>query len=540
MFAILLISLLSLLAIIWNFVWKRRGLPPGPVPFPIFGNTLAMKSSLYEPFQRWAHEYGPVYTMWLGEQPLVVVTDFETMRQLFVKDGDTFAGRHGFVELFMQFKASNGQVGGVVLTEGEPWKVMRRFGLQAMRNLGVGKASLERQYRADIRALVAKLREELSTAKLAADKGNDKEGAEVVDLQPHIELLIGSTINRLLFGYAFSDDQLNEFFEQRALIDEQNELLATMTGRLLMGTPSLRHLPIFSGTFAAIDKMYAEMHDFYLRPIRARMAEREKRVRARESGEEPGDMLDHFLDQMEKTSEHPELAEHFNMYTLTQLCGDLFLAGQETTSNTLGFLVLYLLLDQRVQAKVHAELDRLEAEKAGQNHGNVEDDEDISLADRQKLPYLNAVINECQRHCNLLPINLIHRTMADVEILGHKFLLKKGTPIVYQISAVLFDEKIFPNPQRFEPERFLDDQGQLKRCEQLIPFGMGKRICMGKSLARMELFLFTANFFRHFRVLPVDPLNPPPFKRVPGFTVSTQPYKCRLISRENGRRNLDS
>jgi cytochrome P450 len=66
------------------------------------------------------------------------------------------------------------------------------------------------------------------------------------------------------------------------------------------------------------------------------------------------------------------------------------LAGQETTSITLAFLVLFLLLDQRVQAKMQAELDALEAEECKGQNGCAEW---VGLADRAKLPYVNAVIN---------------------------------------------------------------------------------------------------------------------------------------------------
>jgi hypothetical protein len=96
------------------------------------------------------------------------------------------------------FKASNGQNGGVIRTEGEPWKVMRRWGLQSMRNLGVGRTGLERQFISDISKLIGKLQKEIQ------EKGDGEEIAQM-DLQKHIDRLIGSIINRVLFGYAFDE-----------------------------------------------------------------------------------------------------------------------------------------------------------------------------------------------------------------------------------------------------------------------------------------------------------------------------------------------
>ena len=60
--------------------------------------------------------------------------------------------------------------------------------------------------------------------------------------------------------------------------------------------------------------------------------------------------------------------------------------------------------------------------------------------------------------------------------------------------------QIFPDPYSFKPERFLDGDGNLKKIEQFVPFSVGKRQCLGESLARMELFLIIANLYNQFEV----------------------------------------
>ncbi|KAL3079510.1 hypothetical protein niasHT_037880 [Heterodera trifolii] len=124
----------------------------------------------------------------------------------------------------------------------------------------------------------------------------------------------------------------------------------------------------------------------------------------------------------------------------------------------------------------------------------------IKTADWPKLPYVNAVTNVGDRKADIrdlsrsraqpfsdhfspspsyklegsaadvqpLPLNLPHRTLADMQILtgrGANFRLGRGTIIVPQISCVLFDEQVFPNSRRFFPERFLNQKGQLERFE---------------------------------------------------------------------------
>ncbi|CAK5012628.1 unnamed protein product [Meloidogyne enterolobii] len=95
--------------------------------------------------------------------------------------------------------------------------------------------------------------------------------------------------------------------------------------------------------------------------------------------------------------------------------------------------------------------------------------------------------------------------MKDTKV--DKWLLRKGQPIVAQISVVLVDPNIFSDPKSFRPERFLDENGNLLKSDHLIPFGLGKRQCLGESLARMELFLFFANIFNRYMVNILNTVN---------------------------------
>lgn len=67
-----------------------------------------------------------------------------------------------------------------------------------------------------------------------------------------------------------------------------------------------------------------------------------------------------------------------------------------------------------------------------------------------------------------------------------------------QLGAIFFDPKIFPEPEIFEPSRFLDERGDYKKCEYLTPFGIGKRSCLGEGLAKDELFIIFTSLLQNF------------------------------------------
>ncbi|KAH9489492.1 Cytochrome P450 2C3 [Bulinus truncatus] len=157
-------------------------------------------------------------------------------------------------------------------------------------------------------------------------------------------------------------------------------------------------------------------------------------------------------------------------------------------------------------------------------------DQSPTIQDRSKLTYLNAAILETQRLASLVPLAFPHTCPRDVTVRG--YTIPKGSFIMPNLDSVLHDEKIWGHDvMSFRPERFIDHDGQLKNYDELIPFSVGRRACLGESMAQTELFLYLANMVQKFEFLPVDPDKPPSVKYTVGLLVTPGAYEVKIVSR---------
>ena len=148
---------------------------------------------------------------------------------------------------------------------------------------------------------------------------------------------------------------------------------------------------------------------------------------------------------------------------------------------------------------------------------------------RSELPYIEAVLLEVQRLGNVVPLALLHSTTAPTTI-GNYFLLA-DTHILPHLTSVLMDPKTFPNPSQFNPDRFIDEHGGFVPHPNVVPFGVGKRRCLGESLAKVELFIFFASMMHKFNVRTESANEKPSTKYRPGVTLSPLPFKARFVAR---------
>ncbi|XP_047410503.1 cytochrome P450 2C18-like isoform X1 [Sciurus carolinensis] len=483
---VLVISLSCLLLLsLWRQRSGRGKLPPGPMPLPIIGNILQIDAkNISKSLTNLSKVYGPVFTLYLGMRPTVVLHGYEAVKEALIDHGEVFSGRGSFP---VPDRANKGL--GVVLSTGKRWREMRRFSLMTLRNFGMGKRSIEDRVQEEARCLVEELRKAKS---LPCDP------TFILGCAPC------NVICSIIFHNRF-DYKDQHFLNFMGKLNESLEILSSPWIQVCNNFPVL--IDYFPGSHKKFYKNVADMKEYFL----------EKIIEHQESLDMncPRDFIDCFLIKMEEEKDNPQT--EFTIEALVNLVNDLFGAGTETTSTTLRYGLLHLLKNPEITEKVQEEIDRV----IGRHRSPC-------MQDKSSMPYTEAVLHEIQRYIDLIPTNLPHAVNCDTKF--RNYFIPKGTTIITSLTSVLHDSKEFPNPEKFDPGHFLDKNGKFKKSDYFMPFSTGKRICAGEGLARMELFLFLTTILQNFHLKSVvDPkdLDTTPVAR--GFISVPPAYQICFI-----------
>lgn len=450
---VLVLVLVVLVLVRWKRKPSGRSLPPGPLALPLIGNLpIIDKRAPFKSFMQWSKTYGPVMTVYLGPQRLVVLVGFDTVKEALLDQADDFAPRAPIPFLIRVMKGY-----GLIVSNGERWRQLRRFTLTTLRDFGMGRKRMEQWIQEESENLL---------------KSFEETRSKPVDPIFFLSRAVSNVICSLVFGQRFDYDD-KSFLHLLQIISRLVRFVSSPWGQLCNIFPRLmEYLP---GSHNTILREIDDIRSFIMYKIQ----EHEQNL----DFNDPKDFIDCFLNRLNQEKDNHDTEFHKNNLMATVL--NLFVAGTETTSTTLRYALMLLIKHPHIQGKMQREIDRV----IGRNRVP-------SMEDRKSLPFTDAVIHEVQRFLDIVPLNVPHYAMKDITFRG--YVIPKDTVIIPMLHSVLRDELQWESPWTFNPEHFLDANGNFKKNPAFIPFSAGKRSCVGESLARMELFLFIVSLLQKF------------------------------------------
>ncbi|KAF7374571.1 O-methylsterigmatocystin oxidoreductase [Mycena sanguinolenta] len=449
-FALLALSL-ALLSFSRKFLsaWWRRPLPfpPGPSPYPIIGNLCDIPTKLpWVTYRKWGIQYGSdiVHASALG-QHIVIVNSVKAAVEILEKRGDLYSDRPvlTMVELM-------GWDFNIALLPGkDKWRDYRRMFQQHFRQ------DASRNYRPIQMKKVHLLLKELLSSPQA--------------FHEHLKTLAAAIIMATVYGYEVrpTDDHFVGLAEDatKRLSD------SVFPGAVAVNTfPILRYLPSWMPG-ANFQRLAAEC-----RPL------------VKEMREAPFDFVkQNMRDGTDSTSVVARLLEsnRYDEDAIKDVAGTAYAGGADTTVSSLASFFLAMALYPDVQRKAQTEIDTV-----------IGTDRLPEFEDRPSLPFVEALYREVMRWKPVAPLGMAHTSTADDVYDG--YFIPKGTTVISNIWAMTRDESIYPEPERFNPDRFFTADGKLNNDETVLTFGFGRRICPGRHNADATLwatFVFVLSTF---------------------------------------------
>uniref|UniRef100_A0A667Y336 Cytochrome P450 2F5-like n=1 Tax=Myripristis murdjan TaxID=586833 RepID=A0A667Y336_9TELE len=310
-----------ILALLWLWSMKNRRkypLPPGPTGLPLIGNLLQVDKHVpFKSMLKLSEKYGPVMTLHLGWQRVVVLVGYDTVKEALVDQADDFVGR-GPVPFIL--KVTKGY--GLAISNGERWRQLRRFTLTTLRDFGMGRKGMEEWIQEESQNYMRSIKETVLSAPF--------------DPSFLLSCTASNVICCLVFGQRFSYDD-EHFLRLLKIISEILEFESSPLGGMYNVFPWLmEHLP---GHQHTVFSQAEEVKKFIMTKIQEHMETINPSV--------PRDYIDCFLTRLSQEKDIPTSEFHYDNLVSTVLV--LFLAGTETTSTTLRYALSVLIKYPNIQ-----------------------------------------------------------------------------------------------------------------------------------------------------------------------------------------------
>jgi cytochrome P450 len=455
---------------------------PGPRGLPLIGNPVDT-TRLHLVAEEWSRRYGPCFRFSLGRREFFVVTDAETIAGVLRDRPDGFqrTSRIGLVAREMGFD-------GLFAANGERWRRQRPMVM----------ASFDPAHTKSFFPALARVTERFARRwQRAAAAG------EEIDLQADLMRYTVDVTAGLAFGADINTIEAGEEVIQQHL----DKIMPALFKRLMSPLPywlqsRLPHERALAGHVAALR---AAVADFIAR-ARDRI-EREPRLR-----EHPGNLMEALIVAREAPGSGLDDADVAGN-VLTML-----LAGEDTTANTLAWMI-YLLAR-------HPEATR----RAAQEVHRALDGEPLPTRYEQMsaLPFVEACANETMRLKPVAPI-IIAEAIRDRVVAGVE--VPAGQLVMCLMRPAATDARHFANPGAFQPERWLGESAaSAKRVS--MPFGAGPRLCPGRYLAMLEIKNLIAMLLAGFEVERVSTPDGRDAREHLAFTMAPVGLRAKLRVRQ--------
>ncbi|CAK1542418.1 unnamed protein product [Leptosia nina] len=461
------------LVVVWIYLrwinlrdyWKTRGVPFAS-PHPIMGSMTFLQRENPAVWMRRIYDTykSPYVGIWIFQRPALIINSPEIARRVLVKDAYNFRDR--FVS-----SGSTDPIGALNLfTVNDPiWTEVRR------RLTGVFTSARLKSMQPFIRS---------KTKELLTRIGREK--SDNLSLRFIFSDITTDIISTAAFGVAGDATLTGQSPMREVTLQFQTfDFYRGLSWSSIFFCPSLVDVFGFS--------LFPKSSTNYFRRVFQHVVEQRKESIQKIA--EPKDLLDALLKLKQENSDGKTV---FSDDLIISQAAIFLQAGFDTSAITMSFVIYELAHHPDYQERLYKEL--LEAKEA--SNGDEIDSQKLS-----ELSYLNAVLKETERKYPIL--GWLDRIAAEDYKVDDKLTIKAGTPIYVNAVGMHFDPQYFPDPEIFDPERFMPENEKMITPFTYMPFGEGPRNCIGKRFAIQNMQIIIPAILLKYEVRPL-PGSPKP------------------------------
>ncbi|KZV73583.1 cytochrome P450 [Peniophora sp. CONT] len=465
-------------------------LPPGPPRLPLIGNALDLpQKEPYKVYMEWGRKYGPIMHGSVLGQPLIIVNNLAIATELLEKRATLYSERP---TLPMAGELSGWDNVLALQHYDDRWRAYRRhFHSFVGARVALKRHSSLLEYEA--RLLVQRL--------IASPE-------KLVD---SIRNAAASVIMKITYGYDTLPENdpvvelVNDAMAQFGEISESSKVwlvdLIPMLKGIPMWFPGAGFRRIAKHSQETAHRMAQVPFDTVMRQIKEYTAE--------------PSMVADLLEKSEGSTDEVDI--------IKWAAASMYGGGADTSVSTILSLVLCMTLFPEAQNKAQAEIDSV----IGRSRLPT-------LADRTSLPYVEALVSEVIRWAPVVPMAVPHKLVQDDIYDGYH--LPAGSLILPNVYAMLRDPSVYDSPDTFKPERFIEREGKVAEPNpRLCFFGFGRRICPGRELADVSVWIETAVILATLSITKAHDaagkeITPSP-RWMDGTVVHPESFACDILPR---------